>query len=281
MEAPDPGAGRVHPTARGFDRAADVYERARPEYPVPAMESIRDRLALGPGATVVDLAAGTGKLTRSLQAAFEVRIIAVEPSVGMRGEFLRAVPSVPILDGTAERIPLGDAVADAVVVGQAFHWFDPPRALAEIARVLRDRGGLALIWNHRDERVPWVERFGRVIHAVEHTSAPSARDTGWKGALQASDLFGPLEEARYDWVQRLTPKGLVERALSVSYVARLPEEGRAQVVRGVRAMLQDDPELSGVSEIPLPYVTELYWTHRRERSASADRVKARPSARAP
>jgi SAM-dependent methyltransferase len=233
------------------------------------MEAIRARLALGPGATVLDLAAGTGKLTRSLRAAFDVRLLAVEPSAGMRGEFLRAVPSVPILDGTAERIPLGDGVVDAVVVGQAFHWFEPDKALREIARVLRPRGGLALIWNQRDERVPWVERFGRIVHAVEHASTPSARDDLWKGAFERSVFFHPLQEERFDWVQRLTSDGLVERALSVSYVARRPEEDRAKVAREVRALLRDDPALSVSSGVELPYVTELYCTRRRQDTEGA------------
>jgi SAM-dependent methyltransferase len=263
MENPTAPRDRVHPVARAFDGAAPIYERARPEYPVEAMRAIRDRFAWGPAATVVDLAAGTGKLTRSLQAAVGARIIAVEPSEGMRREFIRAVPGVPILDGTAERIPLGDGSVEAVVVGQAFHWFDAERALPEIARILRPEGGLALIWNNRDERVPWVARFGAIIHAVEHDEAPSARATAWKDRFEGSARFGPLQEARFDSVQRLTAEGLVERALSVSYVARLPSDGRAGVAEEVRALLASDPALVGRPEIPLPYVTELYCAQRR------------------
>jgi len=267
MEAPRSGPDRVHPTARGFDRVADVYERARPEYPRAAMEGIRDHLELGPGATIVDLAAGTGKLARSLQGAFGARIIGVEPSAAMRAEFVRAVPGVPVLDGTAEGIPLGDDSVDAVVVGQAFHWFDAPAALAEIARILRSGGGLALIWNTRDESVPWVARFGAIIHAVEHARAPSAREHPWKLAFDGSPEFGPLHEDRYASHQVLSHAGLVERALSVSYVAQLPPDGRDRVADQVRDLLRADPALAGTAEVRLPYVTEVFWARRAGRRA--------------
>jgi SAM-dependent methyltransferase len=263
MASPKPSPPRVHPTARGFDRVADVYERARPEYPKAAMEGIREHLALGPEATVVDLAAGTGKLTRSLIAAFAPRVLAVEPSTAMRAEFVRAVPLVPVLDGTAEQIPLADGSVDAVVVGQAFHWFDAPAALREVARVLRPGGGLALIWNNRDERVPWVAQFGRIMHAVEHEETPSSREHAWRGAFEEIDEFTPVESERFDSEQWLSREGLVERALSVSYVAQAPAERRARVADEVRSLLREDPELAGAKEIRLPYVTELFWTRRR------------------
>jgi SAM-dependent methyltransferase len=263
MGSPDPRPDRVHPTARGFDRAAEAYERSRPEYPRAAMEAIRDRLDVGPAATVVDLAAGTGKLTRSLRAAFGPRIIAIEPSAAMRAEFLRAVPEVPLLDGTAEHIPLGDASVEAVVVGQAFHWFDVDPALREIARVLRPGGGLALIWNNRDERVPWVARFGEIVHAVERPGAPSARAHSWRRGFDRSPLFEPLTPERFESVQSLDRAGLVDRALSISYVAQLLPEQRDQLAERVRALWRDEPILAGSETVGLPYVTELFWCRRR------------------
>jgi SAM-dependent methyltransferase len=215
----------------------------------------------------VDLAAGTGKLTRSLVAAFGPRIIAVEPSEAMRGQFVQAVPGVPVLDGTAERIPLGNGSVEAVVVGQAFHWFDGPVALAEIGRVLRPGGGLAVIWNTRNEKIPWVARFGAIVRAVPHADAPSAREHAWKQGFEANPGFEPLRELRFDSVQTLTPQGLVERALSVSYVAQLPDVERNEVAAHVQALLRDDPALVGASQVHLPYTTELFWTRRRSGAA--------------
>jgi SAM-dependent methyltransferase len=170
---------------------------------------------------------------------------------------------VPVLDGTAERIPLGDACVHAVVVGQAFHWFDADAALAEIGRILRPRGGLALVWNTRDETVPWVARFGRILHAVEHAETPSARDDAWKRAFERSPRFDPVRSAQYPSRQRLTPDGLVERALSVSYIAALPTERRARIVDDIRTLLREDPALAGAPAVELPYVTDVYWTRLR------------------
>ena len=136
----------VHPSAAtGFARSVEAYERARPEYPPEAIAWLAQELDLRPGRTVVDLAAGSGKLTRPL-AALGCEVIAIEPVAEMRAAI---GPTARALDGTAEAMPLPDDSADAVTVGQAFHWFDGPRALAEIERVLRPGGALALVWNRR------------------------------------------------------------------------------------------------------------------------------------
>jgi ubiquinone/menaquinone biosynthesis C-methylase UbiE len=129
---------RVHQAARGFEQAADAYERARPTYPQAAVAWLCERLAVRRGRRVLDLAAGTGKLTRSLVAA-GADVVAVEPIAAMRE---RLPPEVEALDGTAEAIPLPGASVDAVTVAQAFHWFDAEPALAEIHRVLRPGGTL-------------------------------------------------------------------------------------------------------------------------------------------
>ena len=136
----------VHPSAAtGFARSVEAYERARPEYPPAAIAWLARELDLRPGRIVVDLAAGSGKLTRPL-AALGCEVVAVEPVAEMRAAI---GPTARALEGTAEAIPLPDDSADAVTVGQAFHWFDGPKALAEIERVLRPGGALALVWNRR------------------------------------------------------------------------------------------------------------------------------------
>src|SRR3954469_2477264 len=178
--------------ARGFQQASEVYERGRPTYPPEAIERLVAALGIGPGATVVDLAAGTGKLTRQLVPS-GARLLAVEPVEAMRATFARVLPGVTILEGTAEAMPLPDASADAVVVGQAFHWFDGPAALAEIHRVLRPGGHLGLIWNVRDESVAWMGQIA-ALTAPYRATAPSGSTGDWRTAFATTPLFTPLAE---------------------------------------------------------------------------------------
>ena len=165
----------VHPTAwAGFTRSAAAYERARPDYPAGALGWLAERLGLTAGATVLDLAAGTGKLTRPLLAAgFEV--IAVEPVAEMRS----ALPAeATVLDGLAERIPLPAASVDAVTVAQAFHWFAGDAALAEIHRVLRPGAALGLIWNRRRMSDPLNQEIEELIRPHRRRRPPTAAATG-------------------------------------------------------------------------------------------------------
>jgi SAM-dependent methyltransferase len=244
----------VNPVAAaGFGRAADVYERSRPSYPAAAIALLADELGIGPGRTVLDLAAGTGKFTRLL-AELGVQLVAVEPSAAMRTEFAAVVPGVAIHAGTAEQIPLDDAAVDAVVVAQAFHWFDAPRALGEIARVLRPRGGLGLIWNERDESVPWVAELSRVMQW--DVRMPYVVGTDFRAVLDASGRFTPARRARFSFEQELDRDGLCERVSTTSFIAAMPPAERAAVLASVRDLVADFPE-----RFVLPYVTEVFWCH--------------------
>jgi SAM-dependent methyltransferase len=255
--------GRVHGSARGFDRAADAYEAGRPEYPPEAIGHLAAELGLRPGRTVLDLAAGTGKLTRSLLGT-GARVVAVEPSEGMRRVFREAVHSVELLDGTAEAIPLPDGSVDAATVGQAFHWFRAEAALPEIARVLRADGALGLVWNRRDESVAWVGRLGALIRALDRVGSPNARDEAWAQAFGPPGPFGPLERREFRHVQRLAPDGVVQRALSVSFVALAPQAEQRALAVEVRALLDSSPETRGRSIVELPYETVVYLARRRD-----------------
>jgi SAM-dependent methyltransferase len=246
----------THPTAAaGFGRAADAYERGRPGYPPEAVAHMASELGLGPGATVLDLAAGTGKLTRML-AATGATVIAVEPVEAMRRVLVAALPGVEVLEGTAEAIPVADGAVDAITVAQAFHWFDAERAFADIHRALRPGGGLGLIWNMFDTSVEWVAAMQALVH-IHRRGEPQYGRSGWREALVASGLFGPVTEGTFGLVQELDTDGLLARIGSTSYIATLPDANRAQLFNEIRALVTDLPR-----PMSLPYRTDTFVTRR-------------------
>jgi len=238
--------------ARGFSRSADAYDRARPDYPPAAVAWLAERLGLRPGRTVVDLAAGTGKLTRPL-AATGAEVVAIEPVAEMRARIGDA--AARSLDGTAEAVPLPDASADAVTVAQAFHWFDGPAALAEIHRVLRPGGALALVWNRRPLEDPVHAAIERII-APHRGDAPAHRTGAWRAAFDATTLFGPLEERTFTHSRPHDADALADRVGSTSFVAALDDGPQADVIAAVRALAAEGP-------VELPYVCEVLMCDRR------------------
>ncbi|MDQ3896356.1 MAG: methyltransferase domain-containing protein [Actinomycetota bacterium] len=253
----------VHEVARvGFGRDPEVYERSRPSYPPEAVAWLCEHLAIGPGATVVDLAAGTGKLTRLLVPA-GAALVAVEPVEGMRRVLGEAVPGVPVVAGTAEALPLRTASVDAVCVAQAFHWFDADRAFAELARVLRPGGRVGLLWNARDRSVDWVDRAWAIMDRVEK-KAPWRDHEHWReSALGDRPQFGELHAATFHHEHPTTPEGVVERIRGVSHVAVLPPDEQAAVLGEVRDLLARHPDTRGRDQLRIPYRVDCYWIGRR------------------
>lgn len=237
--------------ANAFGPAAGDYERARPSYPPGALEILRRELGLGPGARVCDLAAGTGKLTRLLVGA-GADVVAVEPVPGMREQLRASVPDIDALDGTAEAIPLSDASVDVITVAQAFHWFRFDEALAEIRRVLRAGGGLAILFNERDERTPWVKRWNEVIEWHSRRIA-YYQGTDWAALLEGAG-FADVGTADVEWDQPMNRELLAARVRSVSYVAEQPPEVQQDYVDRVLALVAEVDE-----PFDLPYVTHLWW----------------------
>jgi ubiquinone/menaquinone biosynthesis C-methylase UbiE len=242
--------------ARGFEAGAASYELARPGYPDEAVQVLADRVGIGAGTRVCDLAAGTGKLTRRL-VELEADVVAVEPVAGMRGQLEQAVPGVEVVDGTAETIPLEDASVDVVTVAQAFHWFDAPAALVEIARVLKPGGGLAILWNERDEATPWVAEMSRIIRWHERTVS-RYQHVAWAEVVAESGRFTPLEEQLVSWDQPMTRELLGERVRSISYIAAMPEPERERHVADVVALVSRQAE-----PFPLPYLCRVQWARLR------------------
>jgi SAM-dependent methyltransferase len=230
--------------ARSFGSVASRYERGRPPYPPQAV----DWLLPEDAHRVLDLGAGTGKLTREL-AGRGLEVTAVDPSTGMLAELRRALPDVRAHIGTAERIPLPDDAVDVVLVAQAWHWVDPARAVPEVARILSPGGRLGLIWNLRDEREDWVGRLGRILDSAER-----------RRALDVGPPFGSVEVRDFPWSHRIGPDQLLDLVASRSRVILLPSDERAAVLAQVRQLLATHPALVGRALIDLPYVTQCART---------------------
>ena len=236
------------PNERGpytaFAEVAGAYERGRPGYPEEAVrwlagEEPRD---------VVDLGAGTGKLTRAL-VELGHRVTAIEPLPEMLELLPDAAPGAFAILGSAEIIPLPDAHADVVTCAQSFHWFDHRVALPEIARVLRPGGRLAYVWNSRDDREPWVARLSTLIG-----SETVSRDES-VGPVAESGLYEPVETAVFHFEQTLGRERLLALVLSRSYCATLPAAERMPILDAVGELYD---EIAGADGIRLPYVTECF-----------------------
>jgi SAM-dependent methyltransferase len=246
------------------------YERGRPGWPPEVVEIG----GLPPTATVLDLGAGTGKLTRLLVAAFH-RVIAVEPAEAMRRLLVTLCPDAEAVEGTGQEIPLPDGSVDAVFAAQAFHWFDDERALAEIARVLRPGGALVLMWNlpagPTEPSIADVEKllgeraaknFATDCCKVQNELGYDPLDLGgprsvlgdWRGVF-AGAPFEPLREERLPNTQTLDREGVVAFFASMGWIADLPDEERLSLVDEVRSLLDAD-------EYRRPWTTHLYWTRR-------------------
>jgi len=240
--------------AGSFNAAADLYERGRPPYPAGALDWL-----LPPGARrVLELGAGTGKLTRLLVER-GLDVVAVEPLEGMRAELARVLPGTPLLAGSAEQIPLPDEAVDAVLAAQAWHWVDPARAVPEVARVLSPGGTLGLVWNERDERVSWVAELGRIIG---ETRGQDDGEENTSDHPRVGPPFSPLERHDASWVHRLAVPELLDMVASHSYIILLPPDERQALLDRVRRLANTDPAVAGRPQLSLPYVTHCWRCHR-------------------
>lgn len=230
-----------HARSLSFGSAAAAYERGRPSYPPDAI----DWLLPGDARNVLDLGAGTGKLTtRLVERGLDV--VAVDPIPEMLDVLRGSLPQTRALLGTAEEIPLEDNSVDAVLVAQAWHWVDPARAVPEVARVLRPGGRLGLVWNTRDERLGWVRELGDIIGR----DGDPIRD-----GVTLPDPFTETQRHQVEWTNYVTPQALIDLVASRTYCINSPTEVRAKTLDKVRGLLATHPALANSAGLAVPYVT--------------------------
>jgi SAM-dependent methyltransferase len=245
------------PRRLSFGEHANAYERARPAWPEEAARwLVPERARL-----VVELGAGTGKLTGAI-AALGLRVVAIEPDPRMLAVLReRGLEGV---EGTAEAIPLGDGEADCVVAGSSLHWFELDEALREIHRVLEPGGRFGFGWNHRDVRHPTMAAMQEVIYS----SRPSRQTSGWQRRdwsheIRKSGLFGEVEHVLFEHVHEIPRAALQDHLLSYSGLAALPENERKREFAAVAEVLDADPSLHDGDRLRLPFVVDAYRTTRK------------------
>ncbi len=251
----------VHTSAQqGFSTQAVTYAQGRPDYPRQLTGWLADTLHLDALSSVIDLGAGTGKFTRLL-STLAPTLIAVEPVAAMGAQLTKLLPDVRLVNGTAESIPLPAASADAVVCAQAFHWFSTEAALAEIHRVLKPGGRLGLVWNVRDESVDWVAAITDIITPYEGDT-PRFHTGRWREAF-TGEYFSEPEMTCFPYSHVGSPQEVImDRFLSVSFIAALPEASKAVVTAQLQALIDTHPALKGRDTVAFPYQTQAYVCHR-------------------
>jgi ubiquinone/menaquinone biosynthesis C-methylase UbiE len=254
-QEPGPESPTTPDWAHSFGGVADAYERGRPTYPAEAVTWMLGDHPL----TVLELGAGTGKLTRVLTGLGH-DVHATDPDEAMLAVLEKQVPGVRTAVASAEDIPLPDRSVDAVIAAQAFHWFDLDRALPEIARVLRPEGRLCLVWNQRNEKIPWVRRLGTLIGTQEQLRDPAQE-------LIFSELFGFVEDRAFSHWQVVDRRTIQDLVLSRSNVAVLDDAGRAAKLAEVLAFY--DEYGRGMDGMQLPYATRCFRANVLDRPETA------------
>lgn len=248
----------IHRAVTAYEQVADSYERGRPDYPHEAVATLVAGLGVGRTGRVLDLGAGTGKLTRRLVARYRT-VVAVEPVSSFRRHLAVHLPDVLTVGGVAEHLPLADGSVDSVVIGQAFHWFSGTDAVAELHRVLVEGGSIGLIWNIRPADHPTHREVNEVLEPLRHR-APGYTSERWRDAFDATDLFGPLRVHSFSWTRVVDQATFVDRFGSVSVVAELGIAERAELVERIRRIFDRN---SRDGQLTVPYETRVFTANAR------------------
>lgn len=245
----------------GFRAAAEAYENSRPSYPPAAITYMTKQIGITASDVVLDVAAGTGKLTREIKRITR-NIIAIDRCEEMLEQLHATDSTIPCVLAEVESLPFLSNYFRAVVVGQAFHWFNPIPALAEIHRVLQVNGGLCLVWNVRDLGTDWVASMENLVEPYR-SDAPVWHDIDWKAVTAQQTGFSPLQRQDFSWVRDLTVGEALLNLASRSYIAGLPEDKRFKVLQQAEMLLNDYVE-NDVSSLALPFTTRVFWCFKVE-----------------
>ena len=248
---------------RGFSRGSSAYERARPDYPDEAREFLVRTFGLGPGKTVAEIGAGTGKWTRQLSKT-GAEVLAVEPLAAMRRKLRAAVPGVTVLARRGEETGLPEGSVDLVTVAQAMHWLDAPRALQEFRRILRPGGGVAIVYNERREQGVRGRRLRELMDRYRPRRSWKYTNGRWKWAFQEDPSFAPLRLFRYKNRQVFDKAGMLDRYRSISFVSALPPTRQRAFFRQLGDLLDEEAVRTKSESYTLHYHGKIFWTRRND-----------------
>lgn len=249
---------KIHTTAMGYQNSSDTYEKGRPAYTEEAVFGLAEKMGLHANSQILELGAGTGKFTRILAGRYS-NITAFEPVAAMRDRFSEVLSSIRILEGTGEKIAAENASTDAVIVANAFHWFNGELALKEIHRVLRPGGALGLIWNIDGVFTStWGQQIDAWLDELEGDT-PQYKTGKWKAAFSKTLLFSPINEYSFSSMRTTNRSEVVNRVMSISFIASLAKPQRDEFQRKVESWLNDHQESKAKEILEVSFDTKIYW----------------------